>query len=150
MVFWFLLCYTIPIFFRKTNSNSGFVREEVMSSMMFSVVPFIVTIGFILVFGMIIFSMISGARQWSKNNNSPVLTVEAVVVTKRIDVSHSSNVNANHHMSSSSHTRYFATFEVESGSRMEFAMNGTEYGMIVEGDHGKLTFQGTRYLSFTR
>ena len=25
-----------------------------------------------------------------------------------------------------------------------------DYGYLVEGDHGKLTFQGTRYLSFER
>lgn len=121
-----------------------------MSSMMFSVVPFFVTIVFLLVFGLIIYNIVTGARQWSKNNNSPVLTVEAIAVTKRIDVSHSSNVSDNNHMNSSSHTRYYVTFEVESGSRMEFSINGTEYGMIVEGDHGKLTFQGTRYLGFTR
>ena len=30
------------------------------------------------------------------------------------------------------------------------AVSGLEYGMIAEGDEGKLTFQGTRYLSFDR
>lgn len=33
---------------------------------------------------------------------------------------------------------------------MEFAVSGNEYGMLVEGDKGSLTFQGTRYLSFLR
>ena len=33
---------------------------------------------------------------------------------------------------------------------MELRMNGYEYGMLVEGDKGKLTFQGTRYLGFER
>ena len=27
---------------------------------------------------------------------------------------------------------------------------GLEYGMLAEGDAGRLTFQGTRYLSFER
>ena len=27
---------------------------------------------------------------------------------------------------------------------------GTEYGMLAEGDSGRLSFQGTRYLSFER
>lgn len=31
---------------------------------------------------------------------------------------------------------------------MEFTVEGSEYGMLIEGDHGKLTFQGTRYLGF--
>jgi len=29
-------------------------------------------------------------------------------------------------------------------------MTGQEYGMLVEGDKGNLTFQGTRYLGFER
>lgn len=33
---------------------------------------------------------------------------------------------------------------------MEFSVSGSEYGMLVEGDQGKLSFQGTRYLSFQR
>jgi len=42
------------------------------------------------------------------------------------------------------------TFLVESGDRIELCVSGTEYGMLVEGDTGRLTFQGTRYLSFER
>ena len=49
-----------------------------------------------------------------------------------------------------SSTIYYVTFQVESGDRMEFSVSGTEYGMLVEGDEGRLTFQGTRYLSFLR
>jgi hypothetical protein len=45
---------------------------------------------------------------------------------------------------------YFVTFQVESGDRMELVVNGSEYGMLAEGDFGELIFQGTRYLSFTR
>ena len=33
---------------------------------------------------------------------------------------------------------------------MELGVNGHEYGMLVEGDFGRLTFQGTRYISFER
>ena len=42
------------------------------------------------------------------------------------------------------------TFEVESGDRMELHVDGSEYGMLVEGDYGMLSFQGTRYLGFVR
>lgn len=49
-----------------------------------------------------------------------------------------------------SSTRYYVTFQVDSGDRMELPMTGSEYGMLAEGDVGKLTFQGTRYLSFER
>lgn len=42
------------------------------------------------------------------------------------------------------------TFEVASGDRIEFQTMGTEFGLLVEHDTGKLTFQGTRYLGFVR
>lgn len=44
----------------------------------------------------------------------------------------------------------YVTFQVESGDRMELNVSGTEYGMLIEGDYGELTFQGTRYLGFVR
>ena len=45
-------------------------------------------------------------------------------------------------------TWYYATFEAESGDRMAFAVSGREYGLLAEGDKGRLTFQGTRFLGF--
>jgi hypothetical protein len=39
---------------------------------------------------------------------------------------------------------------VESGDRMEFEVPDTEFGMLAEGDTGKLSFRGTRYLGFER
>ena len=47
-------------------------------------------------------------------------------------------------------TTYYVTFQVESGDRMELRLSGTEYGQLAEGDTGKLSFQGTRYLGFER
>ena len=47
-------------------------------------------------------------------------------------------------------TTYYVTFQVESRDRMEFCVSRTEYEMLVEGDTGRLTFQGTRYLLFER
>ena len=41
-------------------------------------------------------------------------------------------------------------YEVESGDRMEFQLSGSEYGLLIEGDAGKLAFQGTRFLGFDR
>jgi Protein of unknown function (DUF2500). len=120
-------------------------------SMMFNVIPTIVTVGFIFVFGMIIASMVTGAKQWKRNNDSPTLTVNAKIVTKRMNVDshlHHDNTTNSHRTSSSS--TYFVTFEVESGDRMEFHIPAHEYGMLVENDNGRLTFQGTRYLGFDR
>lgn len=122
-----------------------------VGDIMFSIVPVIVMIGFVFVFGTIIVRSIQGAKQWKRNNESPVLTVDATMVTKRTDVhhySHNTGTDNMHHTSSS--TTYYATFEVTSGDRLEFEIGDSEYGMLVENDIGKLTFQGTRYLGFER
>jgi len=118
---------------------------------MFTIVPIIIFIGFIFVFGTIIVRSVQGAKQWKKNNASPVLTVDATVVTKRIDVNHYHHDAGTDNMSHmSSHTTYYVTFEVASGDRMEFEVDNNGYGMLVEKDIGKLTFQGTRYMGFER
>ena len=106
----------------------------------------------VLVFGVFIAVAVKLLSQWSKNNNSPRLTVPATVVAKRTNVSHHHNHNHTgtgmHHTGTS--TTYYVTFQVESGDRMELHMAGREFGLLVEGDRGVLTFQGTRYLSFER
>ncbi len=107
------------------------------------------SIMFMLVFGMIIVTIVMGISQWNKNNHSPRLTVGAVIVSRRTNVSrhHHGGVNDHHHHTS---TSYYVTFQVESGDRIEFLVAGHEYGMLAEGDSGLLTFQGTRYLGFER
>lgn len=96
-----------------------------------------------------------GISTWNKNNHSPKLSVEAKVVSKRMNISHHNHANAGdmtgaHGYQMTSSTWYYVTFEVESGDRMELSVSGSEYGMLAEGDTGKLTFQGTRYISFER
>lgn len=110
---------------------------------MFDAMSVIVPVFFIIVIGLILFSAGKGITEWSSNNQKPKLTVKAKVVSKRTEVSG----GANDHPSS---THYYTTFEVESGDRMEFHVSGFEYGQLAEGDHGELTFQGSRYHGFTR
>ena len=112
-----------------------------------SVFPVLFTVMFVLILGVIIATLVRNVGQWHKNNKSPRLTVQATVVSKRMEVSH--HHNSDTHMTSSS-TWYYATFQVESGDRMELTVSGSDYGYLVEGDHGKLTFQGTRFLGFER
>ena len=74
-------------------------------------------------------------------------------MSKRINVTHHRHANAGdvtgaHGYHTTSSTRYYVTFQVDSGDRMELPVSGSEYGMLVEEDRGKLSFQGTRYLSF--
>ena len=134
--------------------------EEFWRSKMFfgwfdAIFSFIFPILFLLFIGMFFFALISNLRTWNKNNHSPRLTVPATVVAKRTDVSHSSSANAGdmsgaHGYDTSTFTSYYVTFQVESGDRMEFEVDGSDYGLLVQGDIGKLSFQGTRYLGFER
>ena len=115
----------------------------------------LVGLGFLAVFGMMIFMIVRGVGEWNKNNSSPRLTVEAEAVSRRTQTSTSQTPVAGgasgvHGFHTHYETLYYVTFQVESGDRMEFRLSGREYGMIVEGDRGRLTFQGTRYLSFER
>ena len=101
---------------------------------------------FLVVLGMILFTIVGNLRTWGKNNASPRLTVPAAVVAKRTNVSRHHTDNTMSH----TFTTYYVTFQVESGDRMELRLSGTEYGQLVEGDTGTLSFQGTRYLGFER
>ena len=80
-----------------------------------------------------------------KNEASPRLTVPAKIVDMRRKTHHHHSNGHHHH----THT-YHVTFEVESGDRMELKVSRNEYGMLMVGESGKVSFQGTRYLGFER
>lgn len=117
----------------------GFVLFRIM---------FILT--FVLVIGMFLVFAVKGIAQWNQNNHSPRLTVPAVIVAKRTNVTrhHHSGAGGHHHHHTS--TSYYVTFQFGGGDRMELLVSGSEYGMLIEGDQGDLSFQGTRYLGFER
>lgn len=115
----------------------------------FQIMSVIFPIFFIIVFGIIVFAIIKAISQWSYNNKQPVLSVIAIIKSKRSDTTHSTST-INDTVSTSSSTYYYVTFEVESGDRIEFEVTGQDYGLLAEGDKGKLTFQGTRFLGFER
>lgn len=81
--------------------------------LVFSIFPILFLIVFVLVVGIILVAVIKGASQWHRNNQSPVLTVEAQVVAKRGDVTRHRHGDHGVHTS----TTYYATFQVESGDR---------------------------------
>ena len=92
-----------------------------------------------LAFGMIVSTLIKNGKQNRKNDAAPRLSSDATVVTKR------THVWGDH-----SRTTYFATFQFESGDRLELEIPRDRFGYLVEGDKGKLHFQGTRFLDFQR
>ena len=57
-----------------------------------------------------------------------------------------------HYNQSGIHTSYshYATFEFANGERMELRLPGKQAGLLVEGDRGRLSWQGNRFLGFER
>lgn len=97
---------------------------------------------FFAVFSATIFGRVR--KQVRRNDNAPRISVPARVVAKRMEVSRGrsqSNLNM---------TDYYVTFELDSRDRMELFVHGHEYGMLIEGDQGVLTFQGDAFIDFRR
>ena len=123
--------------------------------MVFTIVETLFPLVFLLMFGFALYTLISSAaaraQEKRKNDASPRLTVPASVVTKRAQVGTTHHHNAATNTGGTYYnTKYFATFQFESGDRLELSVSPGEYGMLVEGDRGQLSFQGTRYLGFVR
>lgn len=121
----------------------------------FDIMSALFPILFLAVFAIILVTIISslaaGAKQKRKNDQSPRVTAPAKVVSKRMQVGRNEHYhNDDGMMHGYNYSKYFATFEFEGGDRLELPVDGSDYGLLVEGDYGKLTFQGTRYLGFTR
>ncbi|MBQ4572406.1 MAG: DUF2500 domain-containing protein [Clostridia bacterium] len=116
---------------------------------MIDIFPIIFGLFFTIFLVVFIYNVVMNIRQWHKNNQSPRLSVDATVVTKRSHTSHNHH-HHNGHMHTASSTSYYVTFQVQSGDRMELRVKSYDYGMMVEGDYGVLTFQGTRFLGFER
>ena len=98
-----------------------------------------------LAFGVFGLAVARGIVTWNKNNHCSRITAPAVIVAKRTNVIRHNHVNAGdttgaHGFHTDTHTTYYVTFQFESGDRMEFQVYGSEYGMLAEGDEGKLTF----------
>lgn len=107
------------------------------------------------VIGMFVFIIVKVIREKAKNDASPRLTVDAFVASKYTRTSSTNQPMAGdptgaHGFHTISTTHYFVTFEVTSGDRMGFEVDEAEYAMLAEGDTGRLSFQGTRYLGFER
>ena len=122
---------------------------------MFTLVPIFIGVIFVIMLVSIISGLSRNAKRERKNDQSPRVTADAKVVSKRMQVGErgSRRMRTNGMMEdgySYSYSDYFVTFEFESGDRLELPVDGSDYGLLVEGDTGKLSFQGTRYLGFQR
>ena len=102
---------------------------------------------FFLVIWFVLFFYIIGKNiaQYIENENSPVLTVSAVIVDMRRKTHHHHSNGHHHHTHS-----YHITFETQEGEPLELRVKRYEYNELSVGDRGMLTHQGTRYLGFER
>lgn len=110
---------------------------------MFSAIPIIVIVFFIIITSVILFGVIRAVRENIRNNSMEEVTIPARIITKRTHV-------WGGHGNSSAHTRYYVTFEDEHGERTEFSVGRDFFGMHAEGDTGMLTHRGTRFIHFER
>lgn len=123
---------------------------------MFDLFGILFPIVFFMVLGTFIMTIAKGLSTWNKNNHSPRLTVEAAVTAKRIHVTHHRHANAGDVSGAPRLLRTRPPRSILSPSRWKaetgwsFPVSGPEYGMLAEGDTGRLSFQGTRYLGFER
>jgi hypothetical protein len=101
-------------------------------------VPGFILLCIVLILGRVVLSALEGVS----NQCRPPGRAEARVVTKRSEVLG--------HGHGRTYTTYYATFEFPDGSRREFPLSGTEFGLLVEGDAGFLSWQRTAYRGFER
>lgn len=106
---------------------------------------------FIAIFGIILISILKRFLQWNKNNNCPIEQENAQIVAKRmcnaIHINNHAHNGINAHQST---TTYYITFEIQTKERVELQVSGKQYGLLLEGDCGLLSSQGTRYKDFQR
>lgn len=110
---------------------------------------------FLVVLVMFVLIIAKSVSTWNNNNHLPRVTAEADIVSKRTQVTHHQHANAGdptgaHGFHTTTSTAYYICFQFDTGDRLELQVDGKDYETLAEGDHGKLTFQGTRYLGFER
>ncbi len=99
----------------------------------------------IIVLGMFVKVIGGGIVEWVSNNAAELIEIRATVLARRTEVGHSHSNGHTHR-----YTRYYVTFGLESGERIELQLKGSQFGVILEGDEGTLSYQGTRFLGFER
>ena len=98
----------------------------------FTIVETLFPLVFLLMFGFALYTLISSAaaraQEKRKNDASPRLSVPASVVTKRAQVGTTHHHNAATNTGGTYYnTKYFATFQFESGDRLELSAGRIRY-----------------------
>ncbi|MGB7962045.1 MAG: DUF2500 domain-containing protein [Propionicimonas sp.] len=96
----------------------------------------------VAILGVVMAAVIRGARKTLRDDASPQVTAEARVVDKRTEITGGGETPARQ--------TYYVTFQFPDGGRLELGVPATESGLLVVGDRGTLSWQGSRYLGFAR
>ena len=120
---------------------------------MYGTMDLVFPIMVIAVIAGVIFTFAKGMQEWNDNNKSPLLIVSAKVVGKRQNtVQHNQpnvgDMSGAHGYTVIMDTTYYVSFEIESGDRREFIVDGSKYNILSEENEGKLSFKGTKFISF--
>lgn len=109
---------------------------------MFAGIPSMITLVFVAVLVLTLFRLFRKAQRFTANAAEPERTVTARVVGRR-SATHGGGdgpVTTTHHV----------TFETPDGGRLELELPHREFGLVIEGDQGQLTHQGTWFRRFER
>ena len=109
----------------------------------FLIIPIFIVLCFVIVFGGIIYVLVRAISQVSYNSSQPVEVVATTIVGKRT----STRGGGGDSMVTTSN---YVTSETEDGVRRQLSLGGSEYGLLVEGDKGMLSSQGSHYKGFHR
>ncbi|WP_229753726.1 DUF2500 domain-containing protein [Paenibacillus segetis] len=107
---------------------------------------------FIIVLGLIIFSIIRSGARYVSNASSPRKSIYATIISKRMDVQNHAHTHAgdNMHTTHSSRTYYYITLQFDNGERKEYLDVKNIYGLVAEGDIGYAATQGDWIVAFER
>ena len=120
----------VDILHRRTNKG-----EIHMESIISLIIP--------LIFYYAIFRFIKAALGGSI---APRRKVEAMIVKKRLSCQqhhHGAEVFTNHER-----TNYFVTFQLDKNNRIELQVKESQYDLLFDGERGKLTYKGKRFVRF--
>lgn len=90
--------------------------------------------------------------RWLKDKSSPKITTMAKIISKETHkIKHASNRVAGIGRRKTYSDEYYITFQLEHNNTLKlFIRTEEEYEHLHEGDKGKLTFQGKRYINFEK
>ncbi len=102
-----------------------------------NIVIWVAILGFI---GLLLYGAIIVLIEEHRNDRAPKQTCAAGVIGRRLERYRGKYSRSESH---------YVVFRLDQGAlRREFCVEEEEYDRLEEGIHGKLTFQGTRYLGF--